>query len=88
MRRAGQYTSMLMLKKSKIGRVELKPPEHWLAGDPLLKLEEHIFTHEIATDQDLVVIREDVRGVIDEAVAFARESPEPDPQSARVGVFA
>jgi pyruvate dehydrogenase E1 component alpha subunit len=88
MRRAGRYTSMLMLKKSKIGRVELKPPEHWLAGDPLHKLEEYVLTHEIATDQDLVVIREDVRGVIDEAVAFARESPEPDPQSARVGVFA
>jgi TPP-dependent pyruvate/acetoin dehydrogenase alpha subunit len=51
-------------------------------------LEEYVLTHEIATDQDLVVIREDVRGVIDEAVAFARESPEPDPQSARVGVFA
>jgi len=88
MRRAGQYTSMLMLKKSKIGRVELSPPAHWLAGDPLHKLEKHILTHEIASDDDLEAIRLDVRSVIDESVIFARESLEPDPETARTGVFA
>jgi TPP-dependent pyruvate/acetoin dehydrogenase alpha subunit len=88
MRRAGQYTSMLTLKKSKIGTTELRPPDHWLDGDPLLKLENHVVTQGIVTDQDLAVIREDVRRVVDEAVAFARVSPEPEPQSARVGTFA
>ncbi len=88
MRRTGQYTSMLVLKKSKIGTTELRPPDHWLDGDPLRKLEAHVLTHELASDNDLASIREEVRRVIDDAVAFARASPEPDAKTAEMGVFA
>jgi pyruvate dehydrogenase E1 component alpha subunit len=77
-----QYTGMLMFKKSKIGNVELSPPEHWLRGDPLLKLQA------VLDDGELEMIREDVRRVIDDAVTFARQSPEPDASTASSGVFA
>jgi TPP-dependent pyruvate/acetoin dehydrogenase alpha subunit len=88
MRRAGQYTSMLMFKKSKIGNTELKPPAHWLSGDPVSKLEHELVSRGLATDAELEAIRAEVRAVVDEAVAFARDSPEPDPESASIGVFA
>jgi pyruvate dehydrogenase E1 component alpha subunit len=88
MRRSGQYTGMLTLKKSKIGTTELRPPDHWLRGDPLLKLETHVLTEGLATEEDLATLRDDVRLVIEEAVMFARESPEPDPATAPTGVFA
>jgi TPP-dependent pyruvate/acetoin dehydrogenase alpha subunit len=88
MRRSGQYTSMLTLKKSKIGTTELSPPAHWLAGDPLRKLEQHVLSHQIASEADLARIRDHVRSVIDDAVTFARESAQPDPATAAAGVFA
>ncbi len=88
MRRTGNYTSMLLLKKSKIGTTELTPPAHWTAGDPLPKLETYIFSHALATERELDSIRDEVRHVVDDAVAFARESPEPDPATAATGVFA
>jgi TPP-dependent pyruvate/acetoin dehydrogenase alpha subunit len=87
MRRSGRYSGLLTLKKSKIGTAELSPPDHWLDSDPLAKLERHLLTHSIATDQDLAVIRQEIRQLIEEAVTFARESPEPDPESAQTGVF-
>jgi TPP-dependent pyruvate/acetoin dehydrogenase alpha subunit len=88
MRRAGQYTSMLAFKKSKIGTVDLEPPAHWLLGDPLRKLEQHVLSHELAAETDLAAIRADVQREIERAVAFARDSAEPDASSAAVGVFA
>jgi TPP-dependent pyruvate/acetoin dehydrogenase alpha subunit len=88
MRRSGHYTGLLALKKSKIGTAELRPPEHWLEGDPITRLEQHILVNGIASEADLAAIRDAVRRVIDESVSFARESPEPDPQTAAVGVFA
>jgi len=88
MRRSGQYTGMLLLKKSKIGKTQVSPPAHWLAGDPVHKLETHILTQRIASEGDLAAIREDVRLVIEDALIFARSSTEPDPATARLGVFA
>jgi TPP-dependent pyruvate/acetoin dehydrogenase alpha subunit len=88
MRRTGKYTSMLLLKKSKIGTTELAPPAHWTAGDPLPKLEAYMLRNALATIDELDMLRDEVRRVIDEAVAFARESPEPDPATAATGVFA
>src|SRR5262249_31372719 len=88
MRRAGQYTSMLAFKTSKIGTVELAPPAHWLLGDPLRKLEQHVLTNGLAAESDLAAIRADVQHEIDLAVAFARGSAEPEASMAAVGVFA
>ena len=88
MRHTGTYTSMLLLKKSKIGTTELAPPAHWTAGDPVTRFEAFALEHGMATSADLAAIRDDARREIDEAVAFARESPEPDPASATIGVFA
>ncbi|MBI2756839.1 MAG: thiamine pyrophosphate-dependent dehydrogenase E1 component subunit alpha [Chloroflexi bacterium] len=88
MRHTGQYGGMVLFKKSKIGKTELTPPEHWVRGDPVRKLEEHLLGNGLASVGDLEAVRESVRHEIDEAIAFARASPEPPAATAPLGVYA
>jgi pyruvate dehydrogenase E1 component alpha subunit len=88
MKQTGQYEGMLRLKKSKVGKVEMRPPDHWLQGDPLLKLGEHLVNEKVASEGDLETIRADVRKVVEDAVAFAEKSPYPRAETALTGIFA
>ena len=60
----------------------------WLERDPLIIAEGRILEREIATRAELDPIAEQVSAIIDEAVRFALESPEPDPATVTDGVFA
>jgi pyruvate dehydrogenase E1 component alpha subunit len=53
--------------------------ETWLARDPIKKLAAYLIEQNLATEQDLKGIENNVQATIEEAVKFAESSPEPDP---------
>jgi TPP-dependent pyruvate/acetoin dehydrogenase alpha subunit len=62
--------------------------DRWRERDPLLLLAARIVQRGDATEDLLGRVRDEVRQLIDEAVAFAEASPFPDPAEAFEGVFA
>ena len=50
-----------------------------LKGDPLLRMENHLRTHEAATDALLSEHQQQIQVLIDEAIRFCEASPLPDP---------
>ncbi|WP_245395479.1 pyruvate dehydrogenase (acetyl-transferring) E1 component subunit alpha [Anthocerotibacter panamensis] len=59
---------------------ELRDPaekELWRAQDPIPKLERYLLEHELATKGELLGIEEAIQELVDDAVQFAEESPEP-----------
>jgi pyruvate dehydrogenase E1 component alpha subunit len=70
---------------------ELRPSEEkdtWFARDPIKKLGAYLVEQELATQQELSEIDSKVQSQIDEAVEYAENSPEPDPQELRRYIFA
>jgi TPP-dependent pyruvate/acetoin dehydrogenase alpha subunit len=59
----------------------------WEANDPIPTLGERLKDMGLATDETLAVIEREVESLIDEAVAFAEESPSPQPTDALKHVF-
>lgn len=62
--------------------------EFWLAKDPLKRLAQHLTTYNLATAEELKAIEKKIDGVIEEAITFALESPEPKPQDLYRYIFA
>ncbi|MEM6521428.1 MAG: pyruvate dehydrogenase (acetyl-transferring) E1 component subunit alpha [Cyanobacteria bacterium P01_C01_bin.70] len=60
----------------------------WLARDPLKRFETYLESQELATTADLKAIRDKIQQVVDAAVTFAEQSPEPDPSELRRYIFA
>jgi pyruvate dehydrogenase E1 component alpha subunit len=60
----------------------------WGARDPIKKLAAYLLEKKIATQEDLDAIDSKIQNVIDDAVTFAEESPEPDPSELYRFVFA
>lgn len=59
----------------------------WEAKDPITRLGERLKEMDLATDETLAAIEQEVTALIDEAVAFAEESPQPEPTDALKHVF-
>jgi pyruvate dehydrogenase E1 component alpha subunit len=59
----------------------------WDEKDPIPRLAERLKTSGLATDEDLTAIEEEVKATIDEAVAFAEQSPPPEPADTLKHVF-
>jgi len=59
----------------------------WEAKDPIPRLGERLKGMGLATDETLAAIEQDVTVLIDEAVAFAEESPPPEPTNTLKYVF-
>jgi TPP-dependent pyruvate/acetoin dehydrogenase alpha subunit len=59
----------------------------WEANDPILSLGERLKGAGLATDESLAAIEEEVVDLIDEAVAFAEDSPPPEPLDTLNHVF-
>jgi len=59
----------------------------WEKRDPVDRFTRHLLTLGIATQAELDAIVADVQREIDEDVAWAEESPMPDPEKAAYGVF-
>lgn len=56
--------------------------DEWLARDPISRLEQTLRQHGILSDRLVAQIADEVRQQMDEAEAFALQSPEPPPESA------
>ncbi|HEV8438606.1 MAG TPA: thiamine pyrophosphate-dependent dehydrogenase E1 component subunit alpha [Methylomirabilota bacterium] len=60
----------------------------WRARDPIARLEEHGRGQGLLSPAEIDGIRERVKADLDEAVAFAEQSPFPDPKDLLVDMFA
>jgi pyruvate dehydrogenase E1 component alpha subunit len=62
--------------------------EFWFSRDPLKKLAAHLTEHNLASQDELKEIDRRIQAVIEDAVQFAIDSPEPDPADLYRYVFA
>jgi pyruvate dehydrogenase E1 component alpha subunit len=62
--------------------------ETWLARDPIKKFAAYLTEQNLAAQQELKEIDKKIQDVVEEAVKFALESPEPDPKDLYKYVFA
>jgi pyruvate dehydrogenase E1 component alpha subunit len=60
----------------------------WKARDPIARLEQHVLGRGLLSADEIAAIREGVRAELDAAVAFAEQSPFPDPKDLLVDMFA
>jgi pyruvate dehydrogenase E1 component alpha subunit len=60
----------------------------WKARDPIARLEKHGLDRGLLTLAEMAAMRERVKSDLDEAVAFAEQSPFPDPKDLLVDMFA
>lgn len=70
---------------------ELRAPEEkqfWNARDPIKKFAAYLVEKNLASTDELNEIEKKIQVVIDEAVNFAQESPEPDPSELHRFIFA
>ncbi len=59
----------------------------WEARDPIPRLAEHLKALNLASDEWLAAVEQEVETVVDEAVAYAEVSPSPEPEDALKHVF-
>ena len=62
--------------------------EEWLARDPLKRFETYLLQQNLVKGSDLKAIRDRIQTLVDEAVTFAEQSPEPDPSELYRYIFA
>ncbi|MBC7969130.1 MAG: pyruvate dehydrogenase (acetyl-transferring) E1 component subunit alpha [Verrucomicrobia bacterium] len=62
--------------------------EAWFARDPIKKFAAHLLEHTLASQDELKAIEKKIQTIVEEAVTFALESPEPDPKDLYKYVFA
>jgi len=51
---------------------------HYMEQDPIATLEETILSNQIASEEELLIIKDHIKAEIDNAIKFAEESPFPD----------
>lgn len=54
--------------------------EEWLARDPIQRFQAYLIEQQLAKQQELADIDKKIQGVIEDAVRFAEESPDPKPE--------
>lgn len=62
--------------------------QEWQQRCPIVRLGAALIAANILSEADLEAIRQSVRAQLDEAVAYARRSPHPQPEEALAGVYA
>jgi TPP-dependent pyruvate/acetoin dehydrogenase alpha subunit len=62
--------------------------EEWLAKDPIKRFDAYLTKENILTESDKAEIEGKVKAIVADAVAFAEESPAPDPATVADYVFA
>ncbi len=62
--------------------------EFWFARDPLKRLAAYLTEQNLASQEELKAIEHKIQEVVEDAVKFAQESPEPDPSELYKYVFA
>jgi pyruvate dehydrogenase E1 component alpha subunit len=62
--------------------------ETWMARDPIKKFAAYLIEQNLANQQDLKAIETKIQAVVEEAVQFAIDSPEPSPEDLYRYIFA
>ena len=62
--------------------------DSWKAKDPIIKFKNRLIEEGIATEEELTKLEENSKQKIEEAVDFAKNSPEPTLESAFEDIFA
>ncbi|KAM3091677.1 pyruvate dehydrogenase (acetyl-transferring) E1 component subunit alpha [Phormidesmis sp. 146-35] len=62
--------------------------ERWLARDPIKKLAGYLLEQNLADQSELKAIEKKIQAIVDEAVEFGINSPEPDPSELYKYIFA
>ncbi|MCK8491986.1 MULTISPECIES: pyruvate dehydrogenase (acetyl-transferring) E1 component subunit alpha [Spirosoma] len=61
--------------------------EQYKQRDPIEQVKAHILEQGLATEEDLAAIDKKIKGIVDESVKFAEESPYPAPEEAYKDVY-
>tara|TARA_A100001037_G_scaffold166067_1_gene149417 strand:+ start:2853 stop:4889 length:2037 start_codon:yes stop_codon:yes gene_type:complete len=61
--------------------------DHWIARDPLLRLEEDLLAQKVTTKRGLTAIRKKAVEECEDAIAFGDASPEPDEETMHNSVY-
>lgn len=62
--------------------------EAWLARDPIKRFEAYLVEHNLVDEGGLKAVRDRIQTTIDDALAFAEDSPEPSPDDLYKYIFA
>lgn len=62
--------------------------EFWLAKDPIKRFAAYLIEHDLASRDELKAIDKRIQTLVEEAVQFGLDSPEPDPSELRKYIFA
>jgi pyruvate dehydrogenase E1 component alpha subunit len=73
---------------SEVGSGENSEKEFWGARDPIKKFASYLLGKNIVSSDELIAIEQRVQSLINEAVEFAQNSPEPDPKDLHRYIFA
>lgn len=61
--------------------------ERWRQKDPIPRFRDHLLSQHVMTAEEDAVIIAEVRQLVEDAIAYARQSPEPEPEDALHNVF-
>ena len=62
--------------------------EEWLKKDPILRMKKRLIEMELLTEERAKEIEQKIQKELDEAVAFAQNSPDPKPEDTLADVWA
>ncbi len=62
--------------------------EKWRQSDPIPQFRDYLLAHHLLTPDDDAAIQTEVAQLVEDAIAYARQSPEPQPADALTDVFA
>lgn len=77
----GHYEGDPMVYRSK------EELEAWRKRDPISTFQQRLLEKAVASETELQAIKEQVQTTLDEAVQFAANSPQPEPETAMEGVY-
>jgi len=62
--------------------------EYWFPRDPIKRFAAYVIEQNLISQDELTAIDRKIQAVVDDAVKFAEESPEPDPRDLYKYIFA
>ena len=62
--------------------------EEWMRKDPIARLEQRLLTEQLTTAEAIETLKQGIQKSLDEALAYARQSPDPEADDIHQGVYA
>lgn len=71
-----------------LGYRDVKEAQAWMARDPIKKFEKILLKKKVMTPDEIQKVRSEILKEVEAAIAFAKNSPFPDPSELMTGVYA